>query len=579
MSELETVQAAAAKLKADSTNPTLQDEAARALLAACATPGTLAAWHGPEKEQFYHSLLRQGYVLAHEAASNITSGNPEAVKALWAELGPIIATKLGSDPAKSPDDRGYILFALTTRGLAQGALDQAMMSRQHLAWFSQFDLAERALPYSVMFNPHVFGQNRDELLAHYWPSDAPSPGMLELPPSTVLMLHWLKGRAAFTNDKALEDYLSSHLPGPEAPAARSLLLHCWQGPTLPPLDRWNLEAQAEPLSHSMAHRRPAAPPDALRHLQSRPYQVLGLAKSALPAIFRFNRPPKVAVCVSGQLRGHDLVWPNWRQKLLRGVETHVFIQSWQKVGRSDAQPFRANLPFAGTDFPQAYRKLALARGIDAMRESYPTLFTELSQGATTTQEAVKRLYSSENVVLDDETQAPFKDYSNQQKMHAKIKAADDMAQAVGDFDLHLRIRPDLDVRLAAFDWHDIASLCRKMPVLFTEKPYGLHYGTLMIGDQFALGAPDTMAIYAGTWDAQPRLATQELMGMPDDYTGHVSLAMTSWLSALQIEKAPVKFGELCEARPMQSSEILAALEADPNPDQELLDAVRADLKG
>jgi hypothetical protein len=138
------------------------------------------------------------------------------------------------------------------------------------------------------------------------------------------------------------------------------------------------------------------------------------------------------------------------------------------------------------------------------------------------------------------------------------------------------------VRLAAFDWRDLAAACRAAPLLFTERAYGVHYGKLMIGDQFAVGSPAAAARYAETWTLYPEAAALGVAGCLPELTGHVSVAQACWLNGIDVRRAPIRFGSLHEPERLASGAILAALETDSAGrldaiDRELIAATRADL--
>jgi hypothetical protein len=169
-------------------------------------------------------------------------------------------------------------------------------------------------------------------------------------------------------------------------------------------------------------------------------------------------------------------------------------------------------------------------------------------------------------------------------MHYKIHSADRMARTAGEFDLFVRLRPDLEVRLALFDWRDLLNAAQSRPIIYTERSPGLHYGNLMVGDQCAIAAPASMAAYAGAWESFPDLAKAAPGGCPPDFTGHITLGLTCWYRGIAMEKAPIRFGALLDAEPMPSGQIYAALETDiasgrpvDKTDEVLLAAVRRDL--
>ena len=586
----------ALKLLAEELRGTLEDadlyaQASRALLVAVTDLSALHAWEEGARHDLYRRLLRHApcpapmLTLAHEAASNLTSGNPKAVRLLVAELAPVLEGELDSDPSRNRSFKNAIVFALTTRSVAGPWLSQDRLSRLHLDWFEHFTPQDLALPYSVMFNAAAFGQNRDELLAAYWPGGT-RRRLLDLPPDTVLFFSWLAGRDVFDGSADLAIYLDRHLPGSDVDraAARTLLLHHCDGPPSPHLEDWGL-AELAPLLAQTAQRKITPSGRApsrfgARLLQTTPYQALNAARHHFAPFLAGRRKPKVAICLSGQLRGYEKALTTWKKTILRGIEPVFFVHTWSGIGRSDAQPFRYVLPFAGTAFPEAYRQVALSMGYDAMRAQYPALFTALAAGNVTTPEDLKDVYGTDHVVVENDTDSQFADFTNQQKMHYKIHAADQMAQVCGGFDLHMRLRPDLAINLVGFDWRDLASACAARPVIFAEKPYGLHYDNLMIGDQCAVGTPEALRIYADTWNSFGQMADAGLGRCPATLTGHVSLAMTAYTCGLAVDRLPIKFGTLQDAEPLGSHEILATLRADSRgeaTDRRLIDAVRADL--
>jgi hypothetical protein len=570
----------------------LYEQASRTLLVAVADLPSLHTWNKGDRHALYRQLLRHSpcpdpmLTLAHEAASNMTSGNQDAVQHLVAELGPVLRDELETDPANNASFKNIIIFLLTTRSVAGPWLSQDHLSQLHLDWFERFTPQDLALPYSVMFNPEIFGQNRDDVMAAYWPKDD-TEKLMHLPPDTVLFFSWLAGRDVFDGPQGLSAYLDRHLPGSKVDraAARTLLLHYTDGAPYAHLAAWGLSDFA-PFLDQTANSKIKPSGDAPSRLgpsllQNRPYQAVSAAVQRFTPFLMGRGKPKVAICLSGQLRGYEKALTTWKKTILRNIDPVFFVHSWHGIGRSDAQPFRYVLPFAGTAFGDIYRQVAMSMGYDAMRAHYPALFTALAAGNMATPEHLNAIYKTDHIVLEDDTDPHFASLTNQQKMHYKIHAADQMAQDCGEFDLHIRLRPDLAIKLVGFDWRDLASACAARPVIFAEKPYGLHYNNLMIGDQCAVGTPDAMRLYSGTWDSFPDLAQAELGRCPEHFTGHVSLAMMAYTSGIAVERLPLRFGTLQDAQPLGSHDILNALQHDSRGDandQKLLDAARADLK-
>ena len=375
-----------------------------------------------------------------------------------------------------------------------------------------------------------------------------------LAPRHLLLLDWLSDRPLFSRDTlsaALSDL-------PETPATRSL------------------HRRYDALSPDRAGWR-------LSRLRYRPHQaaqlLLNRARIAMPVVIRPFRRPKVAICLSGQLRGFEKVFETWRRRFLHDVEAEFFVHSWIDIGRAAAQPFRDTLPFEGPTFTEVYREIATALGYERMQALYPSLFAALDAGARATEEQVQAIYGTEHVVLENDRSDAFAGYSNQDKMHYKIYAADRLARDHSDADIFMRLRPDLPVRDVGFRWGDLTAVCRTSDRLFAEKGYGVHFGNLMMGDQCAVASARTMSNYAGTWKSHQALEAEDLAGVPDRLTGHVSLAISSWLNGVRVERLPVRFGPLQDARPLSASECLVAIETDAtgtDRDARLIKAARSD---
>ena len=505
-------------------------------------------------------------VLAQEAASRITANGRDALPGLVRTVWPVL------DPLAEAGEAQAVLLLVVLRAFLGGRMTEARVAALHLAAFPRMPPAHLSLPYSTLFDADAFGANAADLLARYpdWASAR------ELGLAHLLLLEWLSGRR-YVEASDLLTRTSGPLGPGEAAAARMLALRL--GCTLPGGDA----AMAAAARDVAAERGVLAPARPARRLGARAigrggWQALQMARARLAPALHLGRSVRLALCVSGQLRGHRAAWESWRRHLLTGgVEACVVVHSWRAIGRADAQPQRAVLPFAGARFTQAWRAEAAVQGFEAARAAHPALMAALAQGGEADAEALRALYATPHVVLEDDAAPPFARLTNQEKMHAKIDAADRLARSLGAFDLHMRIRPDLPVRARAFDWRDMAEAARARPVVFAEKALGVHYGAAMIGDQCAIGAPGPMAIHAGTARSFAALAAARPMGCPAVLTGHASLAAVCWTRGVGVARAPLRFGPLLEAAPMSPADVLAALEAD-GARGPLLAAARADAR-
>jgi hypothetical protein len=511
--------------------------------------------------------------LFHQAVADRITGHGE-VAGLVRMIQPTLRAMSRPEPPLP-----VLLFLLVVRSHLGRWMPQRRLTTLHLKAFQRFEAADLMLPYSAMFHPRAFGRNRQDL-AHALRRHG-AAFTRDLAPHHMTLLAWSAG---------------GKLPPPAGLAgteeadrrsARSLLLAgCSGGEALSPEG----SRLAEELAASRAALSTACTGGgrlAAWRVGTRAVQAAEVARSMVaasaPFVRRSDRRIKVAICVSGQLRGHARALPTWRANLFAQVEAHFFVHSWARIGRGPAQPWRAVLPFAGTVFPGVYRRLATQEGLPAFEARYPSLYRALEGGGRITADELRRSYGTPHAVVEDEDDPRFNGWSNSRKMHEKIAAAHALAANSGEeFDLFVRLRPDLSLRSQAFRWADLRAAARAAPRLWADGAFGVHHGVPMIGDQFAVGTPAVMARYAETAALYPRLAALELAGAPAALEGHVSLAQICWLHGIRVDKAPIRFGRLLEPEPFGTAAIIAALETDAAGrhdaiDRALIEAARADL--
>ena len=472
-------------------------QAAEVLTTALPHLREISAGEDAAQAGLYRSLITQPapgmHQLAHQVSHLATAGTPDMAEQLMHPLGPTLAGLIDRLEDLSPRAQARtVLFAVATRAFSRDVVPPQTVSRLHSSHFSSFDPADLGLPYSVMFSPRVFGRNKDDLIETFLPR-----GHLErldgLRPDHVLLLAWLSGADIFGGPVGLAEVAAqTDMADPlQAAALRSLAM------------RFGDSAFRAGVGLPATAVMPdcTSPSTTLERLQRKPYQALNTAlnkaRTALPFLAPLHRKPRVGLCLSGQLRGYETALESWRKHLFPLIEAQIFLHSWRDVGRSGAQPSRAVLPFAGAAFTRAYKDIAVASGFEAMKAAYPTLFGQLSEGARVSEDQLRATYGTAHVVLEDDTDEAFTGFSNQQKMHYKIHAADALARQAGEVDLLMRLRPDLGLRGIGFSWRDLLEAARSGPLLFAEKGYGVHYGSLMIGDQCAIATPQTMKSMPG----------------------------------------------------------------------------------
>ncbi|QHI96551.1 hypothetical protein GT347_00180 [Xylophilus rhododendri] len=296
-----------------------------------------------------------------------------------------------------------------------------------------------------------------------------------------------------------------------------------------------------------------------------------------------GRRLRLAISISGQLRGYVPALASWRKHLLPGVAADFYVHAWKQVGRSGSEPFRRFLPFEGEAFLAAYREQCMKMGYPDFVARYPGLFKTLSASGETSEAHLSAVYGTDKVVLEDDADARFAGWSNSRKMHYKIGQAQSLIDASGrEYDLVLRIRPDKAMRLLTGSWADMLGVVGDGKHLLADGAMGMHYGNLMIGDQVALGTPAAMRSYAAAYADAIALEGQGLVSANTFLRGHVSLARQCFLHQIGVGKFPALFGGLLGAAPLSSREIQQELDRDAQGrsdpvDRILLAAVARDL--
>ena len=560
-------------------------------------------WPAARRTRFLETMIAQRRcsvtppILAHRIASQHSSGVAGHVERQAKLLGPVLAGLFG----KGEDGPAFLVMLLLLRQHLDQPDDHRIRSR-HLTQFADLRHDDLAIPYSVLFEHELFARNVADLRSYV---RAERQALLDgdVPLGHLLILLWLMP-AAFAdlpNDwasKVIAARLQKSVLGPdEARSARSLIAR-FSGPdtaTLAPA-LWP-SAPAEfvaEVSRIAAERAELTNPlggasRAAVRLDQRPRQAMNAVRHRVtghaPLLARLRRRPKVAVCLSGQLRGFGVALESWRRSFLPAIDATLFINSWSRIGRTTAEPNRYVLPFEGQEFTNVYREIGIALGAETMLRRYPALFAALNTTGEISVGELSAIYRTPHVHLDDDREARFQGLTNPEKMHRKIEACFDMVEASGqEFDLIMRIRPDKPVALVGFDWRDMVTATRDQPLLYAETAFGVHYGALLIGDQFAIGAPAASRIYARTASRSPAITRFDLLKHHRELTGHVSLAQNCWLHGIDVRRVPMRFGKLQDPEPLSAIDIRDALQRDTAGredqfDRQLTAANAADFAG
>jgi tetratricopeptide (TPR) repeat protein len=280
-----------------------------------------------------------------------------------------------------------------------------------------------------------------------------------------------------------------------------------------------------------------------------------------PAVARIRRL-RIAVCVSGQMRGFEKAFPSWERMGFREHDTRYFIHTWKDIGRNWFRFWR---------FTQRrellWETLQREDSIVLLASRYPTM-TAACVGRSTCDEAqLRAFYGTDHVVVEDDAQQPFKDKSVPWKMHSKIERAHRLACDSGEeFDLYIRLRPDREVAEGSNpDLYSVMERSRRQRMIFPDRPMMYGVRRCSLGDQFAIGCREVMDIYSSTfsWTMDFIASGQIPLDMPASLDNHGSLAYRTFYGGLLSDTVPnLQFGNLFDPVSLTPAELVPLIEDD-----------------
>jgi tetratricopeptide (TPR) repeat protein len=303
-----------------------------------------------------------------------------------------------------------------------------------------------------------------------------------------------------------------------------------------------------------------------------------------PAAVARDRRLKIAVCISGQLRGYERAFPTWTRLGLHAHDTHIFVHTWKDIGRN----WYRFWVFTQTR-ELLWETLRRPDSIALLASRYPGMTAACTGQSTRTAEQLRRFYGTPDVCVEDDALPPFNDKSVPWKMHSKIERAHQMALDSGEeFDLYIRIRPDREVSEGSEpDWHAVFEQSKRERMLFPDLPldYGLFKCTH--GDQFAAGCREVMDIYTSTFSAtMDFLSRSEVpLDLPPTLDNHGSMAYRTFYNGVLSMPIPnLRFGHLFDPVALSPGDLVPLIEADMSGraadefDREFLTACRETIR-
>ncbi len=307
---------------------------------------------------------------------------------------------------------------------------------------------------------------------------------------------------------------------------------------------------------------------------------------------RPQRKLRIAVCVSGQLRGYRQAFASWRHLGLENCDVDYFVHVWQRIGcKIPYAPVQNRLRQIFPDaFSDAYADALRRHTAFELKRAYPGFFRFFTdRGACVTQAELQEFYRADAVVTEDDATAAFCEFDNRRKMYYKAEQAYNLALASGkDYDLIIRIRPDKAMlpSRATIDWGAIYENCERNAVVFADRGMRLA-PNLVAGDQVACGGAHGMAAYSTAFTktnlSQLPTASEHLRSHFRTDQNFAYALMEEGFDAKPLAKTGVRCGALMDPERLSASAIKALLQQDigkrkrHEPDAVLLAAAEKDL--
>ena len=284
---------------------------------------------------------------------------------------------------------------------------------------------------------------------------------------------------------------------------------------------------------------------------------------------------KIALCVSGQMRAYKVAYQSWKHLGIENHDVDVFVHTWREVGWRFPSPISGNgaaRAFSHRPFINAYTHCGALYGIDAFWKEYPHFMATLNRSCGTVCEEELREVYGPNVTLvveDDPGELLGPDPKNQRRMFYKIDAAHQLAKASGvQYDLIIRIRPDKSMLppLRSCDLNRVATASRERFCVFGEQ--ARITGSQYVDDQFALGVPEVMDLYARTLKVHDQANAEKWFGFAEGVAPlpHLTLANSLFFQGVRMEPLQgMRLGPIVGDAPLSREAILELLMTDIGP--------------
>jgi hypothetical protein len=244
---------------------------------------------------------------------------------------------------------------------------------------------------------------------------------------------------------------------------------------------------------------------------------------------------KIALCISGQLRGFRKAAAHIQNLGLEMHDVDTFVHTWKMVGGRFPAANQAERIFSPR-MANAYKMAIVGKNEDEMEKKYPSLAASILNRHEVTKEELTEIYRTDAIVIEDDREVPYSTFPAIAKMHLKMERCFALACSSGkNYDLIIRIRPDLLIpnRLDC-DWNNLFTGSQASNTIYTD--FGSYISPrisqwtigetmpLMVGDLFAVGARELMGVYMNSFSINNTLINEQVIGLPRGIMAHTTLS-------------------------------------------------------
>lgn len=289
-------------------------------------------------------------------------------------------------------------------------------------------------------------------------------------------------------------------------------------------------------------------------MDSLEHPVLKLAYSNALSVKKYHRSTfkpvlknklKIAVCVSGQLRGYKKALASWDKFGFNDHDVDTYVCVWGDVGRKKLHPAHIHR-LASPNVAQVFRDFISSYGLAKFKSKFNKFSEYLNSVNLAITSDIEKTYNTSNVLLVDDDK--YTDFSNMEKMHMMIDKCWNMIKEPEIYDLIIRIRPDKSLSQFSFDLTNFNQDYFTNSIITDSAP-SVRMNDIYMGDQFAIGNPQVMKIYSEIYSKYLKKNEPlfEMRGF-EQLCAHSTLYANLLLNDINVHDSgnEIVFGELLE---------------------------------